>query len=164
MNLEDVIDENGLQQDEWSLSKPRFGEEGQLEVIGWSGKRKGRSDKFYILKCNKCSQDRELFGDGYFKTMRCSLDRGAVSCGCSKSPKWSQEQFHILCKRKSLEVGHKFLGFIGNWAGQTTKIKMSCNQHGEWGSGTVANFISKGHGCPTCRNVATGIGNKKARP
>lgn len=35
MNLEDVIDpEYGLQQDEWSLSKPTFGKENQLEVIG----------------------------------------------------------------------------------------------------------------------------------
>ena len=43
MNLEDVLDpEYGLQQDAWSLSKPTFGEEGQLEVVGWSGKSKGR--------------------------------------------------------------------------------------------------------------------------
>ena len=35
-NLEDLIDpEYGLQQDEWSLTRPRFGTEGQLEVIGW---------------------------------------------------------------------------------------------------------------------------------
>lgn len=48
MNLEGVLDpEYGLQQDEWSLSKPRFGDEGQLEVIGWSGKYWGK--KLYIL-------------------------------------------------------------------------------------------------------------------
>lgn len=162
MNLEDVIDpEYGLQQDDWSESRPRFGDEQQLEVVGWSGKRKDRSDKLYILKCSKCSQDNDLFGEGYFKVLKCSLVRGTVPCGCSKSPKWSQEQFHTLCTRKSLEVGHKFLGFIGGWEGQTTKIKMSCEKHGEWSSGTVANFISKGHGCPTCRNIATGVGNRK---
>ena len=64
MNLEDVLDpEYGLQQDAWSLSKPTFGEEGQLEVVGWSGIQ-GRI-KLYVLKCDKCSQGSELFGEGY---------------------------------------------------------------------------------------------------
>ena len=50
MNLEDVIDpEYGLQQDEWSLSKPKFDEEGQLEVIGWSGRQKTNNARFYLL-------------------------------------------------------------------------------------------------------------------
>ena len=42
MNLEDLIDENGLQQDEWSLTNPVFGEDGQLEVVGYNGKKKAR--------------------------------------------------------------------------------------------------------------------------
>ena len=38
MNLEDVIDsEYGLQQDDYSLSGVVFGEDGQLEIVGWSG-------------------------------------------------------------------------------------------------------------------------------
>lgn len=50
MNLEDVIDPAyGLQQDEWSLSKPKFGEHGQLEVVGWSGREHNK--KWYILRC-----------------------------------------------------------------------------------------------------------------
>ena len=90
MNLEDVLDpEYGLQQDDWSLSKPRFGEEGQLEVVGWSGK--SWSAKFYILKCNKCSQDSELFGEGYFRSVKSVLVKGQVPCGCSRNPNWSQE-------------------------------------------------------------------------
>lgn len=32
MNLEDLIDDKGLQQDEWSLTKPMFGEEDQLKA------------------------------------------------------------------------------------------------------------------------------------
>ena len=69
MNLEDLIDENGLQQDEWSLSRPTFGETGQLEVVGWSGKnKKGKGAKYYIVMCSKCSSDSELFNGGYFKT------------------------------------------------------------------------------------------------
>ena len=61
LNWEEVLDpEYGLQQDDWSLSKPTFGEGGHLEVIGWSGKTKGRI-KYYILECSVCKKDSELF-------------------------------------------------------------------------------------------------------
>lgn len=66
MNLSELIDDNGLQQDEWSLTKPKFGKEGQLEVVGWGGRFKSIGVKFYILKCKKCNQDTELFGEGVF--------------------------------------------------------------------------------------------------
>ena len=52
MNLEDVIDpEYGLQQDDWSLSKPRFGKESQLEVVVWSGLDNGPFGVCMRLPC-----------------------------------------------------------------------------------------------------------------
>lgn len=160
MNLEDVIDpEYGLQQDEWSLTNPTFGEEGQLEVVGWSGKQ--GTNKFYILKCSKCPQDSELFGDGHFRSLKCSLVKGSVPCGCSK-PKWSKEQFAILCSRKAGEIGYTFLGFEGEWKGKSTKIRMLCEKHGEWSSGIIGNLINIGQGCPEC--MADAVGEAKVKP
>lgn len=160
MNLEDVIDpEYGLQQDEWSLSRPRFGDEGQLEVVGWSGK--SRTNKYYVLKCSKCSQDTELFGEGYFKSLKGDLVGGGVPCGCSKKPRWSKEQYSVLCKRKASELGYTFLGFAGEWKGQNTKIKMSCEKHGEWSSGAIRLLISLGRGCPGCRIEAVTLAKTK---
>lgn len=156
MNLEDLLDpEYGLQQDEWSLTAPSFGEEGQLEVVGWSGKRKGKSDKFYILKCSKCDQDPELFGEGCFRALKADLVRGKVPCGCSSKPKWSKEQFAVLCKRKALELGFQFLGFGGEWEGHDTKIKMLCDKHGQWNTGSIDKMINGGRGCPVCGIIAT---------
>lgn len=150
MNLEDVLDPNyGLQQDEWSLTRPRFGEEGQLEVVGWSG-RSTQSHKYYVLKCNKCGEDKELFGEGLFRSLKGHLVKGAVPCGCSKKPEWSKTQFYVLCKRNAKELGFKFLGFEGDWKGNNTKIKMLCAEHGEWSSGIIHNLIDKGHTCPEC--------------
>ena len=149
MNLEDLLDENGLQQDDYSLSGVVFGEEGQLEVVGWSGRDKW-SNKFYILKCNKCSKDSELFGEGYFRSLKGNLVNGAVPCGCSKIPKWSKEQFAVLCSRKAKELGYTFLGFVGEWKGAHTKIKVLCEKHGEWSSVTINNLINGGQGCPGC--------------
>ena len=149
MNLEDVVDpEYGLQQDDWSLSKPMFGKEGQLEVIGWSGKNP--THKFYILKCSKCSQDSDLFGCGYFKSVKGSLVKGQLPCGCSKKTLWSKDQYVVLCSRKAKDIGYTFLGFVGEWQGSRSKIKILCEKHGEWSSGIIDNFTHVGNGCPLC--------------
>lgn len=156
MNLEDLIDpEYGLQQDEWSLSKPKFGKDNQLEVIGWSEKS-NRGNKIYIIKCNICSQDPELFGEGYFKFFKGDLVRGYLPCGCSKNTHWSVGQYEILCKRKADERGYTFLGFDGQWRKQKTKIKVLCHTHGMWDTGLLHHFINNERGCPTCKAENTG--------
>jgi hypothetical protein len=156
MNLEDVLDpEYGLQQDDYSLSGVVFGEEDQLTVVGWSGKQ-GKAVKLYILKCNKCSQDSELFNGGYFRSLKSNLANGQVPCGCSKKPKWSEEQFGELCSRKAEQLGYTFLGFEGEWKGQNTKIKMLCEKHGDWSSATINTLINGASGCPRCKADAVG--------
>ena len=160
MHLEDLLGEGGLQQDEWSLTAPRFGKEGQLQVVGWSGKSHG--NKFYILKCGKCSQDSELFGEGYFKSKKNHLIRGRIPCGCSKNIQWSREQFVILCSRKAEQLGYKFVCFNGDWRGSFTKIRLLCNKHGVWESGNISNLVNMGHGCPLCKSNT--ISEKKSKP
>lgn len=153
MDLVDLLDENGLQQDEWSLTSPSFGEEGQLGVIGHDG-GSGQT-KFYILLCSKCCLDKELFGGGYFRSLKSNLVKGQLPCGCSKKTQWSKIQFSILCTRKAKELGFSFLGFEADWRGNATKIKMLCEKHGEWSSGDVNNLINNMRGCPLCGDEAT---------
>lgn len=150
MDLEDVIDpEYGLQQDEYSLSNPKFGKDNQLEVVGWSGKN--GVNKLYIVKCKVCCQDPELFGEGYFIRQRKYITRGILPCRCSKMAVWSEEQYAVLCTRKAFELGYKFLGFCEEWRRNTTKIKMECPDHGVWDSGTIADLTNKDVGCPRCK-------------
>lgn len=148
MNLEDLLDESGLRQDEWSLTAPTFGKEGQLTVVGWSGKRVRR--KYYILKCSVCSQDTELLGEGYFRSPKNSLVRGQIPCGCATSPQWSKEQYSVLCSRQAVQLGYTFMGFNTHWKGGKTKIKMLCEKHGEWDSGDISHLINGERGCPLC--------------
>lgn len=148
MNLEDLLDENGLQQDEWSREAPTFGKEGQLTIVGWSGRDGG--NKFYILKCSKCSKYSELFGKGYFKSLKGGLLRGIIPCGCSRKHHWSIEQYIILCSRKAEELGYTFLGFEGVWKGRNTKIKMLCEKHGEWNTTSIHNLLHIMNGCKRC--------------
>ena len=150
MNLEDVVDpEYGLQQDDWSLTAPSFGEEGQLEVVGWSGKSNSYT-KFYIIKCGFCSKDSELFGEGYFRNGKGNLTKGSLPCGCAKNPRWSKDQYTVLCSRKATQLGYTFAGFTGDWRGAHTKIKILCEKHGEWSSGSVDSLL-RGRGCPHCK-------------
>lgn len=151
MNLEDLIDENGLQQDEWSLTKPKFGVDNQLEVIGWSGRH--GSGKLYILKCFVCSQDPELFGEGYFKSLKGNLLKAIVSCGCSNNTRWSKEQFRVICERKSKELGYTFLDFEGAWSGAGTKVRMLCDKHGEWAGGSINGLTNANAGCQMCAYI-----------
>jgi hypothetical protein len=148
-----------LQQDEWSLTKPKFGKEGQLTVVGWEGRSRGH--KLYTLICNKCFTDTELFPTGYFKSLKSSLIIGQIPCGCSKKPHWSEAQYSILCKRKATELGFTFLGFSGEWNRCNTKIKMLCEKHGEWDTGTINNFMGKSHACPGCKTEALSFINTK---
>jgi hypothetical protein len=151
VDLIDLVGEKGIQQDEWSLTAPTFGKEDQLEVVGWSGKSRGRS-KLYILKCNKCSQDSELFGDGYFKKTKGSiLNLKVIPCGCARNPRWSKNQYEILCSRKAEELGYKFIGFGDKWEGSFTKIRMLCEEHGEWCSGRLSSLLNDQRGCPGCK-------------
>ena len=121
--------------------------------MGRSGKRNSRN-KYYILKCSKCSQDPELFGEGYFKSLKGHLLSGQLPCGCSSIPRWSKEQFAVLCSRKATQLGYTFLGFVGEWKGQNTKIKMLCEKHRTWGSGSIHSLVTSGSGCPGCKSEA----------
>lgn len=151
MNLEDVIHPAyGLQQDEWSLSKPRFGEYGQLEVIGLSEVEHNK--KRYILRCSKCSSDPEMFGGGYFRAYSSDLKRGKIPCGCSAHTIWSEDQYKVLCSRKAHQLGYKFVGWAESYIKSKTKIELLCEKHGTWTTNRIALFLSEGCGCPQCGN------------
>lgn len=151
MDLKDLIDlECGLQQDEWSYQALLFGDKEQLRVVGWSGRI--NNIRYYILKCSVCSQDPELFGEGYFRTTKARLiNLKQTPCGCSKSHLWNKDQYYIRCKRKSIELGYKFCGFVGNWKNSSTRIKMLCEKHGEWDRVTINSLLSGTVGCSKCR-------------
>lgn len=151
MDLEDVLAEpHGLQQDSWSLESRTFGQQGQLKVVGWSGKRK--SNKFYILHCSVCSEDRELFGEGFFKSPKESL-KTALPCGCAISPRWSEGQYSILCKRLADKKGVVFHRLLPPFVGRNTKIGLECKKHGVFNNTNLSTFLNsnRGTGCHGCK-------------
>lgn len=104
--------------------------------------------KTEVYKCKHCSEDKELFGIGYF--MRC-VDRRQVfiSCGCNKLYKWNEQQNIIRINRLCEKRGIKFKGWADDYKGNKTKMVLSCDDHGDWSTCTLANFL-KGRSCPSC--------------
>ena len=152
MDLINLIGEGELNQDEWSLTKPTFGEDSQLTIIGWAGRANGgKGGKYYILFCTACSQDPELFGEGYFRSLKSNLiGMKAIPCGCGNKAQYNVKQYHILCDRQATMLGYTFKGFVGDWKGCETKISMLCKKHGEWNTGSVLNLLNKQTGCRLC--------------
>lgn len=151
-NLEDLIDpEYGLQQDEWSLTRPKFGEEGQLEVIGWSGKSKeGR--KLYLVSCRLCSGDAELFGSGIFKSAKNNLDSGQIPCACSKRYLWNEAQILVRIQRKIVGTGVKFNKFLEYMGLNKTRCELVCEKHGPW-QPLITSTLLKNSSCPICNRT-----------
>ena len=141
MNFSDfgVKDESELEQDKFSLSRPTFGKDNQLTVIGWKGK--SGDIKYYIVKCSECSKDPELFGDGIFKASKIVLTKGIISCGCSRCHKWTETQYIIRIKRLCNEKGYIFKGFAENFKGSQTKLSLECPTHGHFVNINIGNFI-----------------------
>jgi len=165
MNLEDLIDEKGLQQDEWSSSRPKFGNDGQLEVIGWSGRRRRKGDKYYILKCSKCSEDPELFGEGYFRSFKFSLypnniRKATLPCGCGSFTKWTEEQYAVLCKRKAERFGISFLGWASEFCGGKTRVLLECTYHGVFQANVAKNLVAESSSKGLCKKCGTINGSK----
>lgn len=160
MNLEDVVGDRGIKQDKWSRLNHTFGSSNQIKVLGFSGD-KGKQ-KFYIVVCDYCSKDSDLFGQGYFRSSKGNLINGQLPCGCSSIHRWSEEQQAVRCSRKAAELGYKFLGFVGDWKGNDTKIKMLCEKHGEWVGSCITNLLFSGCGCTKCK--AESVSDRATKP
>lgn len=148
-----IKDEGELEQDEFSLSRPQFGKDNQVTVIGWKGR--SNSTKYYIVKCSRCAKDPELYGNGVFRIPFGSLNKGSYPCGCSKSPTYSEYQYKILIERKCKEKGYIFHGFSEDFKRQETKLKLECPKHGMWYSTNAKCFIHRKAGCPQCGRDST---------
>lgn len=127
-----------------------FGKDGHLSVVSRGSKDCG-SHKSYIVKCNICAKSPELFGKAEFDVLLCNLQAGQVPCGCSKFPKWTEEQrlaqINVMCKEKEYE----FRGYVDDGAsGHYRKLKLYCKKHNNtWDTTNLKTFL-KGTGCRKC--------------
>ena len=81
-----------------------------LRVVGHN-RLKGGDRRLYVT-CSACKEDEELYPKEFLYRPN-SFRNGIISCGCSKSPRRSEEQHRILVERRCKELGYNFYGFVG---------------------------------------------------
>lgn len=136
-----------------------YGEFGQIRVLGICG-LSGRT-KAYAVKCNICSEDPELYGEGIFRSYRSNLQKGQNPCGCSKFTIWTEEQQRVRVSRKAAEYGKCFIDFAEKFKGTNTKLILLCCKHGLWDTTSLQALITQGHTCVQC--CADNISNKNRK-
>ena len=110
----------------------------------------------YTVECSICSVDTELFTKQFTKSKH-ELKRGGCPCGCSKSARWTKEQYEVLVLRVCKVKNCTFVGFYGDWRGVDTKLTLICNFDGNtWNTTSIDMFLHEETGCPMCGRKSTG--------
>lgn len=125
-----------------------------LTVLG-SERVKGKPLNF-ILSCDKCSQDEELWPYGSIKSTRGNLIKRQVPCGGTNRRSMTRNQYEILINRKADTLGYKFVGFKGGWCGGSTQLELyneSTNNY--WDVPKITDFLRDGRMDPEERKVNT---------
>ncbi len=124
-------------------------DDGLLEVVGLL--EKSKHSKFKGI-CYKCSEDKELFPNGYFISQKCTLVDGNKPCGCAFKPKWNKEQYLILARRAAQG---RFIvnGFAEEFHGAHTKLNLECLKDGHRWTASINSVINIGSGCQKCAGV-----------
>lgn len=108
----------------------------------------------YKVECQVCKNDKELHGEAIYEVSSAYIGVGKLPCGCSKTTKWSKQQWEVLVKRKAKENNHIFNGFIeSSIFGQNTKLDLTCsNCQNSWRSCSISNYI-RNRNCPECAKI-----------
>lgn len=121
-------------------------EDGNLEVVELI--EKSKHSKYKVI-CKVCSQDHELFPEGYFISTKKSLKSGHLPCGCSSSYRWSDSSYIVKLNRVLEGSGIEYKISSNTKITRQTRIELYCNKHKVWWETSVGNVI-KGTKCKLC--------------
>jgi predicted GIY-YIG superfamily endonuclease len=121
---------------------------------------RSKTEKAVKVHCPICAEDPELYGEAIYTMTLGNYRKGQKPCGCSKSPKRTEQQWEILIGRKALSNNHTFLGFIKDVDAPLTDqayLRLHCNTcDKEWTTCNIANYWND-RGCPSCANRQRGL-------
>lgn len=125
-----------------------------LKVVGIVGYQ-GTAALFKVT-CKICSQDPELFPDGYFISTKSNLENGQIPCGCSKRYRWKDWQYIISARRIGEKKYFVIHGFAEEFHGKDTKLDCECLIDGKRWTPRVGKIITSDRGCPECGKLKIG--------
>ena len=136
----------------------RYGDELQLEVVGWDGVSRNKpqrngspGQKIYDVICHHCRErDSELYNGGKYRCVLTQLKSGRIACGCSSKYRPTYESYMILIKRSCDARGYKMESFVEHKQLGDSRVVLSCEKHeGVWDS-QVRNLLAGQGTCPKC--------------
>lgn len=122
--------------------------DGKLKVIGIE--RDNRRKALLKVECSECSQDPELFPEGYFIIRQDHFKNDIKPCGCGKNVRWTDLKFLIKVKRIGEKKNFIVHGFAEDFHGANTKLDCECLIDGHKWTPTINNIINNDHGCVKC--------------
>lgn len=160
MYLEDILRQQDAPLLEDDYSGTSLGLNNHLTVLGWCGRK--RTHKLYVVCCEVCKEDSEMYGDGHFTSEKYDLNFGKIPCGCSPHSWKTKEQWGILATRRAVEIGYTFCGWLGEFKGNETKCTFNCELHGEWSTSILSQLLTSSTvSCPSCRAIEVGLQRRK---
>lgn len=144
-----------IQQDKHSGTV--WGSNKQLTIIGHY-RLPNKNDKYfhkvYILECEVCSKDKELFPVGSITCSLGNLRGGKNPCQCYIHTVWKEYQYVVLVKRAAAHIGVEFIGWDGEYKRSLSRARVMCPKHGEYTTGVLSDFLIRNYGCPYCKGDA----------
>ena len=131
------------------------------ECVGGKGNKRK-----YIIECNVCSLDSELYPYGSLTTTKSNLiTRSTPNCGCNPYKQHMQVwQHEIKVKRICESKGLVFDGWVESFTGtNTTSVKLICRYHGLSENTKVDKLYTNEGGCEPCSQELGNYGCYKER-
>lgn len=123
-----------------------------VKITGNAGSERKR--RFVLVKCDICSKDNEMYGDGTFEISIESFSNGSAPCGCSPSHARSAIQWEVMLRRSALDKELEYRGYVGDWLGHKTKVTLYCEKHDYEYSTCTAGSLLIGTKCIKCATLS----------
>lgn len=124
--------------------------DGKLLVVGIADVKDKNRRKLLKVICSVCSEDKELFPDGYFISSANNLRKGHIPCGCSKSPKLSYNQWMVVVDRVSKNKHYTIRRCVGEPKGILTRVECECLLDNYKWETTIHALVHLKSGCRQC--------------
>lgn len=130
------------------------------ECLGGKGNKRK-----YIMECNVCSLDTELYPYGSLTTTKSNFTtRSSPNCGCNPNKTHLKEWQHkVKVERVCDEKGLVFMGWAGEFLGTYTRIRMLCKFHGISDNTRIDKLYLREGGCEPCSQESGNYGYYKGR-
>lgn len=143
----------------YSLKDPfigqRFGENSQIEVLGWFGRKAKNNAKYYKVICHECAKNKHIELP-IFDILKDNLNKGRKPCLCSKNPK--NMPTGTLFKMFEAKVKDDGRYVIASFSDHTNKeevtAELHCKEHGNFKVNSVNRYIKQQPTkCPVCNQI-----------